>query len=352
MGQEQSPIQQDAQQTQQQPEQQQPPPQDGSLASAASALSGLLSDNGTMPDSDEPESEGATPQGQDEPSQQQQPEQKQDPPDPAKDTPEPLKLSLKIGDKDFTLPIPADTPEEVQQLVKDGLLMRADYTRKTQEVAEGRKVIEAKAQEMGQAMQTIQAMPQQFAALSSIDAQLQQFAQADWQRFEREDPLGAIQAKQKFQDLQMQRGQLLGHMQQTHQQFTAYQQKQVQERMQAALPKIKEAIPDYGKEKIGQMRELAKSIGFTDQQLDQTFDAPPLILLHMALEGQKLRADMAKQQAQVKQQVEKLPPKQVVRSGVAQTQNGGPQINQAAAARLQKSGKVDDAAAVLRSLLG
>ena len=332
-------VQKQPEESQPQQTQTEPPKQDGTVESAAQALAGLLDDEGSLKqDSPEPEPQGQPEQAQAEPA--------KDAPEPVEETKGPEPITLKIGEKEFSIPI-KDIPEELRDVVKDGLLMRADYTRKTQEVAEGRKFVEGKVAEVGQAFQAMQAMPQQFAALTAIDAQLQQFAQADWQRIESEDPLGAIQAKQRLQDLQMQRGQLLGHMQQTHQQFTAYQQKQIQERVQAALPEVKKAIPDFGPEKARALKDLGKSIGYTDAQLASLYDAPPLIALNALYELNKLKA----QQKETQSKVEKLPQK-AVKSGVSQTPGTGPTLNQSAMQRLQRSGKVEDAAAAIKSLLG
>ena len=310
-----------------------PPPQDGTVESAAQALSGLLTDEGDFT----PEEPQGQPEAKAEPAKETA---------PVEETKEPNPISLKIGEKEFTIPV-KDIPEELRDVVKDGLLMRADYTRKTQEVAEGRKFVEAKAQEIAQTFQAVQAMPQQFAALTAIDAQLNQFSQVNWQRFEAEDPLGAIQAKQKFQELQMQRGNVLGTMQQAHQHITASQQKQVQERMAAALPKVKEAIPDFGPEKVKALREVGKSLGYSEEALNNIHDAAPLIALNAVLELNKLKAQVK----DTNQKVEKLPPKQV-KSGTSQGPSTGPTMNQSAYQRLQRSGKTDDAAAVIKSLLG
>lgn len=313
-------------------EQQIDPPAEGTIESAAETLQGLLG----QPNSAEPDPKGQ-PEGEEAPAV----EAEQAPVEETKANP----ITLKIGEKEFSIPV-KDLPEELRDVVKDGLLMRADYTRKTQEVAEGRKFVEAKVQELGQTFQAMQAMPQQLAALSAIDAQLQQFGQVNWQRFESEDPLGAIQAKQKFQDLQMQRGHVLGTLQQAHQHVTAYQQKQMQERMQAALPKVREAIPDFGPEKAKALKEFGKSIGYTDAQLNSIVDAPQLIALNGLYEYSKVQ----KQAKETQAKVEKLPPKQA-KSGTSQGPGEGPRMNQAAFDRLRSGGRVEDAGAALTSLL-
>lgn len=315
-----------------------PPQQDGSVESAAQALAGLLNDDGLIPE----ESEEAAPQGKAEPQEAPEKVVEQAPADEAKVSP----ISLKIGDKEYTIPA-SDIPEEIRDVVKDGLLMRADYTRKTQELAEQRKTIESHAQSISTAMQTVQAFPQHMAAIQHVEAQLQQFQNPElWQRLEA-DPLGKIEAKQAYQDLQNQRQNLYGRLNQAQQEVTVFQAQQNQERLKQAMPAVKRAIPDFGPEKVKALREFAKDVGFTDQQLNHTYDAAPLILLNMAMEYAKLQTT----KAAVTQKVEKLPPK-TQKAGVGQTPGTGSSMNQAAMQRLRKSGSLDDAQAAIKSILG
>ena len=76
--------------------------------------------------------------------------------------------------------------------LKDALLRTADYTRKTQEVAEQRKAVEAKQVEANQAFQTSQEVIEARAHIHHVDSQLKQYENVNWAQLEQEDPVGAM----------------------------------------------------------------------------------------------------------------------------------------------------------------
>lgn len=307
---------------------------------AASALSGLLNEDGTTFDAPEPE--GQTDESAPAQSQQQTASQA--------DTP--ATIALKIGDREFQIPV-KDIPEEFRDQVKDGLLMRADYSRKTMELAEKSKAVDARDQRIMQTAQTLQALPQHFAAIQAVEAQLANYQNVDWQRLRAEDPSGIaeVRARQDLQDLQSRRTALYGELQRAHQGFQAYQAQGFQERLAQELPKVKEAIPDFGDAKVKEMREGAikhyGKYGITDALLNGASNAYELAILNDALQFRALQ----EKAATAANKVQKLPPKQV-QSGVASNPGNGPALNQSAMQRLQRSGKTEDAAAAIKSLLG
>ena len=85
--------------------------------------------------------------------------------------------------------------------LKDAFLRMADYTQKTQEVAETRKAIEGERaafeQERNLAAQSYQrqqANLQAYASLSALDGKLEQFGSVNWQQWSDQDPVEAQKA--------------------------------------------------------------------------------------------------------------------------------------------------------------
>jgi hypothetical protein len=102
--------------------------------------------------------------------------------------PEPELLEIEFNGKKHK--IPAD--------LKDGFLMQSDYTKKTQEVAELRKTVEARQAEADANFSTSEEVIQARAALLLHDNQLEQFQNMNWQQLENEDPVGAMSAWRQF----------------------------------------------------------------------------------------------------------------------------------------------------------
>lgn len=85
--------------------------------------------------------------------------------------------------------------------LKDALLRQADYTRKTQEVAEGRRALEAERASHKQDSLSARAHIQDAARVVALNDQLVQFAQVDWRALTAQDPGRAQALQQQFEQL-------------------------------------------------------------------------------------------------------------------------------------------------------
>jgi hypothetical protein len=97
-------------------------------------------------------------------------------------------------DDDLKLKLPKSQAEKLRLAA----MRQADYTRKTQELAEARKAFEAERQSIGQADE------QEFnarAAITVLDRQLAQFANVNWNQWQETDPFEAQKAFMQFQQL-------------------------------------------------------------------------------------------------------------------------------------------------------
>ena len=110
-------------------------------------------------------------------------------------------------------------------------------------------------------------------------------------------------------------------------------------------------IPDYGHPEKGtevkkMVREFAKSIGFSDQELATAYDSRAVQVLYMAAQYAKLQS----QKPQVTKKVSEAP--KMLRPGNAATQKvAADETVKKAHSQLRKSGKVSDAAALFERLL-
>lgn len=75
------------------------------------------------------------------------------------------------------------TKYRIPKALKPGLLMQADYTRKTQELAEQRRHVEQHVQSLTQQAELQQATLEHRVNLRTVEQQLQQFSNTDWSNY-------------------------------------------------------------------------------------------------------------------------------------------------------------------------
>lgn len=93
---------------------------------------------------------------------------------------------------------------KVPKALKDGFLRQADYTRKTQEVAEERKALATRASEVAQQAEILSLTSQDRANLTLVDQELNRLANTDWSAYDTSDPqVAAWVAQQSMQYAQL-----------------------------------------------------------------------------------------------------------------------------------------------------
>lgn len=181
---------------------------------------------------------------------------------------------------------------KVPAALKDEFLMHADYTRKTQEVAELRKSVEATLQ---QVQQVTQAEIQTAAAISAIDAQIADFNTIDWDAWEETDPVAAQRAWRQFGQLKESRGTAYNEYLQAQQQRTLLTQQETARLIEQGQRELAAAIPEWGPEKAQALLTHAnKTYGFAPEELNGITDPRMIKVLNDAYQ---FRAASKQQQA-------------------------------------------------------
>ena len=244
-------------------------------------------------------------------------------------------FTVKVDGKEVTV-----TLDELQK----GYSRTQDYTRKTQQIAEVRKQVEAETQ-------AVRAEREQYAQLlGALQAQLQSSEpQVDLDRLYHEDPIEWVRQKEVMRERQ----EKLGAIQAEQQRLSQVAQYEQQRAMEAQLASQQEALlaalPDWKDPKKAKAEkalviESAKAAGFTDEDLKSVYDHRLVLLLRKA--------------AMYDQMVSK-------RQGIKPVVNNGPRPAKPGAAgrvsttteatrakqRLAKTGRVDDAASAIELLL-
>lgn len=189
---------------------------------------------------------------------------------------------------------PTEPEEETTEIIKDGkaykvpaalkdeILMHADYTRKTQEVAELRKTVEATLQQVQQVTQLEQ---QAAIAIGTIDAQIADFNTIDWDAWEDTDPIAAQRAWRQFGQLKESRGAALNQYQQAQQQRTFVQQQETAKLIEQGQRELAASIPEWGPEKATALLTHAnKAYGFAPEELNGITDPRMIKVLNDAFQ--------------------------------------------------------------------
>lgn len=191
---------------------------------------------------------------------------------------------------------------KVPAALKDEFLMQADYTRKTQEVAQQRKALEqwnAQIQQGRKALEQQAEIQQQnireYAQLSSLSEQLDQFNQIDWAAWEQQAPLDASSAWRQYQQLEKQRDNLARtlHQKETHaaqerRQRELHQQQSWRQEMakqaQQTFATLEREIKGWNNETAAKVSQFAiDHLGYTPDELKQaTGDPRAWKVMHMA----------------------------------------------------------------------
>ena len=207
--------------------------------------------------------------------------------------------------------------------LRAGYSRTQDYTRKTQELAEGRRALES---QQAQAVQNAHT-PQ--VALEAYGRTFENHLTPELRGQMERDYTAAIQAQQVAQAEQLQ----------------AYAADE-REALLEAIPAWKD--PAVAKAESAEVAEYARSMGFTAQELEQMVDHRGILAIRKAM----LYDQMADVQAEVRTKAKaakviqpgsrkRTPPNATQRKARAER-----------AAKLAKSGSIDDAAAVFRDILG
>ncbi len=205
-------------------------------------------------------------------------------------------------DEDLKVKVPKDKAQKV----KEALLRQADYTRKTQEVSEMRKALEAERASVNQAsVAEVQAQ----AAVVAIDQQLAAFQNVDWDAWEEQDPFAAAKGVRQLQQLQQARQQAIGQYGQLRQQRTEQMQQITAKRLQesaAALADPVKGIKGWSPEYAAKLLDTGvREYGFERSEIEAFEDHRMVRVLDDAAKWREHEKSQKKAQGHVAAQAVK-----------------------------------------------
>ena len=315
-------------------------PQEGSgplsVDGAADALLGMMGGEDsqeqpvteTEPQDNATEAEEYEPQGDDSDAEQDSTEEEEEQP----------KYRVKAAGEEREVTL--------EELVR-GYQLEADYTKKTQTLAEERKSVEAERVRIQEATQ----LRDQYAQrLQMIEGMLQSQPQENLEALKETDPIGFAVKFAEQQQKEKQLAAIQAEQYRIAQMQQAEKSELLSKHVSSEAEKLSQAIPDFKDKEKGEavrkeIRSFAKSVGWSDQELSSVYDSRAVLTLYKAMQYDKLmqnRPEVNKKLAQA--------PK-MLRSGASAQRSPDQEGIKKQKQKLRSSGRVADAANLFERFL-
>lgn len=181
---------------------------------------------------------------------------------------------------------------KVPKKLKDAFLRQADYTVKTQTLAEERRAFEAAQQQFVQRQQFQSQHIERIAEVKAIDHRLEQFSKLDWNALTDADPVQAMKLDREMRALQATRGQHVAAITQAQEQAALQTSQATARSLQEARETLAREIQGYGTPELTKaLSETAKGLGFKPEELANVNDPRAVKMLHKAYLYDKLVAE-------------------------------------------------------------
>jgi hypothetical protein len=247
------------------------------------------------------------------------------------------KFIVKVDGKEIEVP--------KEELIR-GYQREADYTRKTQKLAEERKFVESEFQQVRAERETYAQV------LGQLQQKLQEFEpqEPDWNRLEVEDPTEYARQWTSHQRRQQQKFAVQAEQMRLNQLREVEIQKQINTVLAQETAILKEKIPEWtspekAKAEGKALLEYGQQLGFSEQELNTITDSRALLALHKAWKYDQMMSKRPEFQAKIKKA-----PKMATPGSTGSVSSKSSDINNAKK-RLAQTGSVRDAASLFEKFI-
>lgn len=258
----------------------------------------------------------------------------------AEEAPEPQQtFRVKVGGEEVEVPL--------EELLK-GYSRTADYTRKTQAIAQARKEAETEAaaarEERQKYAQTLQALGQQL--------QQMQPPEINWDKLYQENPVEWVRQRELVRTRQEQMAWVQSQQQALQQRQQAEEQEAQAKTLESEREKLFEALPEWRDsdkaraEKAKIVEFATGKLGFTVDEISDLYDARAVLALRKAMLYDELMGKREQMRPTIRQ---KARPMQAGAAGATQTNKS--RASKDALSRLAKTGSTRDAASVFAQFI-
>jgi len=246
----------------------------------------------------------------------------------------------------YTIKVDGTEQEVTLEELQNGYSRQRDYTRKTQELAEQRKAIEAQQQEVSQKDEIYsQLLPKMEATLKGeLDNE------PDWNALYEADPIAYVREKDVWNEKKQKLKAIQDEATRLQEEANAKQRKELEEFVQYGNKQLLQLIPEWQDNEIASKEKMeirnygVNVLGYTPQEMDSVYDYRVLLGLRNGwLHHKTLKATKVKP-------TEKKAAARSARPGTSNVPKSTTPVKKARQ-KLAKSGKVQDAAKVFEQLI-
>jgi len=245
----------------------------------------------------------------------------------------------------YVIKIDGEEHEVTLEELRNGYQRQADYTRKSQALAEQRKAYEANLQavqsereQYGQALQLVANQQQ---------AELQQYENIDWKALKDDDPMEYMEKRLEYQEARERLSRIEVERNRVYEQNKQEYTQRLSQVLQQEATKLSEALPEYANPSStlkNDLRNYALSLGFSNTDIDSITDHRVVLVLHKAMMQDRAANNTVKK-------VSKVVPK-VVKSGTPESKvQRSQKATQQKRERLAKTGNPRDAASIFLDMI-
>jgi hypothetical protein len=247
----------------------------------------------------------------------------------------------------FTVKAAGEEKEVTLDELVTSYQLGSDYTKKTQEIAEQRKVIDQEAKAIIEARQVRDDYSQRLKAVEEFLVGSNS-SQEDLTTMKENDPIGYAVKVAEMTEKKDQLQQVQAEQQRIAQQQQSDRSAQMQQYVEGEAQKLTQSLPEFsgtkGEQIRNEIRNYGKKAGFTDEELSQVYDHRYVLMLYKAEKYDKLMAG----KAGVKKKVANAP--KMIKGGAKVKQNVTDKQKKLQQ-RLIKSGDARDAASIFENLM-
>jgi hypothetical protein len=199
---------------------------------------------------------------------------------------------------------PLKVPKTLAEKLKARMMMQADYTQKTQTLAEQRKALEAERQATQWEAETKQALFNEEAQLFSVRQRLEQFQGINWAALAQQDMQQHAVMQAEYTQLRDFHDRLNGHVEGRRYELSQRREQETAITLERAVQHLNTPKPEYGwdgkfdADKRASLTKFGMDLGFTNEELSNTSHPLMIQTLNLARIGYET---LRKQNASLKQ---------------------------------------------------
>ena len=222
---------------------------------------------------------------------------------------------------------PLRLPKTLAEKLKARMMMQADYTQKTQAIAEQRKALEAERQASQWENETKEQLFSEEAQLFTVRQRLEQFQGINWAALAQQDMQQHAVMQAEYTQLKDYHDRLSGHVAGRKAELSNFREQTTAIALENALKHLNSPKPEVGwdgkfdADKRASLTKFGMELGFTNEELSNTSHPLMIQTLNLARIGYET---LRKQNASLKQAKPEAKPVPTVATGKTRTGPSNP----------------------------